>query len=223
MKALAVLTLSLLSTSVLAANCTKHPYHPKCAPKSSHSTGGLTVVSGDGSIIGNAMSIDAVASGYRDYSLYADVRLEYDGHGYVLRFFGDSTFGIGFNGKSAHGFWEEPGCMGYPQYFGNRRNSISRIESTGLEPFISKYFTVIEIYDGDSGPRNSFADLSPFLAHLEPYSFSQINLYEMTKDIYGRVVCAYSTYSNTTHTLYSIYDPIDIKSQYSAPITFVPN
>lgn len=222
MKFFAALILASLSNNVLSASCTKPSSHPECSPRP-FSNGGLTVVNGDGSIIGEAMSIDTTGWNKTDL-LSADVRLEYDSHGYILRFYGDDTIGLGFNGKRGSGYWVEAGCIEYPQYFGGRFQA-PRLASTGLAPFISEYFTVVALSDGGSlDPRYDIADLSPFLAHLEPYDFEQIDLYGWSLDLNSYSwICTKITLSSGNYTLYSLSDVVDIKSQLSAPISFVPD
>lgn len=226
MKTLATLMSVLLSSSAWAAGsgCSKQSDGARCTPPP-FASGYPTVVNGDGSIIGKAMAI-GIAQGHKTQSMYADVRLEHDGHGYVLRFYGDNRISVADTGLSnADGYWVSPGCVGYPQYLG-QRDAYSRktLIRPGLEPFISSYFTVIDVYNTPSENEPGFTEASPFLAHIEPFTFGQMNLYGYTIEFPSRrTVCTEITVGSDRYTLYSLSDIVDIKSQFSAPITFVPD
>lgn len=223
MKFITALMLALMSNSALAADCQKYSSDYKCTPPP-FSSGYPTVMNGDGSIIGKAMSIGKTRW-HKDYVMYADVRLEYDGHGFLLRFYGDSKVGIGIDGIKGRGYWVDSGCNGYPQYLGrDELNPKTTFDSPGLVPFISEYFTVIDVFDIYSEPHHDFTDVSPFLAHIEPYNFEQMNLYGYSYVVsVGGWRCTQVTLTPDRYTMYSLSDIVDITSQFSAPITFVPD
>lgn len=224
LRLLAPLIPVLISSSALAggSGCIKQTDGSKCTPPP-FSSGYPTVINGDGRVIGKAMDI-GVHQAYEGQFMYADVRLEYDGHGYVLRFYGDNRIGVGIQGlNNADGYWTLPGCSGYPEFIGQRTtNPRKSLIRSGLEPFISSYFTVIDVYNRSSENLRDFDEVSPFLAHLEPFPFGTINLYGYAYDVsLGGKTCQEVGLSSSVYTLYHLSETVDIKSQFSAPITFV--